>query len=569
MRSSICLPKDLSIVDPTIVLDFNWSVLDDTHGSDHQPVILTCTSSEEEEKEERYNINKANWPLFEDICRGRIKDESVFSEGTCPVESFTRLLNDAVEDSIPKYKNKNRLSKVPWYNDECKVAKKRRKKALHKFRQAPTLANMIAYRQARAKCRFVMKNAKRSSWHDFCSSLNYKAKASTVWRAIRRIKGKNGGPSLQHLDAGGQPLTDKKSIVNLLASTLEDISSVEKLNPVFKDYKDQSERCRLDFRSDGLEDYNVPFSMTELNEALKKSKDSAVGPDKIHYQFLKHLPDSCLNVLLNVYNQVWESCNFPPSWREALVIPIPKPGKDTTKPENYRPIALTSCLCKTMERMVNARLVHSLETTHAFSDEQCGFRKGRSTTDHLVRFETFVRESFAKEKHVVAIFFDLEKAYDTTWKRGILNKLHELGFRGKLAHFLEGFLDSRTFKVRAGSTYSDTFEQEMGVPQGSILSPTLFNVQINDITKVAKQALSGKESECSLFVDDFALCISASNLHRAERQLQLCVNKVQEWVVQNGFKFSETKTVTMHFWKGKAVPDPTIYINRTKIKAVD
>lgn len=569
MRSSICLPKDLSIVDPTIVLDFNWSVLDDTHGSDHQPVILTCTSSEEEEKEERYNINKANWPLFEDICRGRIKDESVFSEGTCPVESFTRLLNDAVEDSIPKYKNKNRLSKVPWYNDECKVAKKRRKKALHKFRQAPTLANMIAYRQARAKCRFVMKNAKRSSWQDFCSSLNYKAKASTVWRAIRRIKGKNGGPSLQHLDAGGQPLTDKKSIVNLLASTLEDISSVEKLNPVFKDYKDQSERCRLDFRSDGLEDYNVPFSMTELNEALKKSKDSAVGPDKIHYQFLKHLPDSCLNVLLNVYNQVWESCNFPPSWREALVIPIPKPGKDTTKPENYRPIALTSCLCKTMERMVNARLVHSLETTHAFSDEQCGFRKGRSTTDHLVRFETFVRESFAKEKHVVAIFFDLEKAYDTTWKRGILNKLHELGFRGKLAHFLEGFLDSRTFKVRAGSTYSDTFEQEMGVPQGSILSPTLFNVQINDITKVAKQALSGKESECSLFVDDFALCISASNLHRAERQLQLCVNKVQEWVVQNGFKFSETKTVTMHFWKGKAVPDPTIYINRTKIKAVD
>ena len=94
-------------------------------------------------------------------------------------------------------------------------------------------------------------------------------------------------------------------------------------------------------------------------------------------------------------------------------------------------------------------------------------------------------------------------------------------------------------------------------------------MQINDITKVAKQALIGRESECSLFVDDFALCVSASDLHRAERQLQLCVNKVQGWVCKNGFKFSETKTVTIHFWKGRAVADPNIYKNRTKIKAVD
>ena len=191
--------------------------------------------------------------------------------------------------------------------------------------------------------------------------------------------------------------------------------------------------------------------------------------------------------------------------------------------------------------MVNSRLVHYLETTDAFADEQCGFRKGRSTTDHLVRFETFIREAFAQDKHVVAIFFDLEKAYDTTWKRGILNKLHELGVKGRLAHFLEGFLESRVFKVRAGATYSDTFEQEMGVPQGSILSPTLFNVQINDIAKVAKEALRGKHSECSLFVDDFALCVSASTIEHAERALQGCVNKVQEWVCKNGFKFSENK----------------------------
>ena len=560
---------DLTVVDPSIVLDFEWSVLDDSHGSDHYPVLLKSVSAEEEDSEARYNLNKANWPVYEEHCRGRIRDEAVFREGTCPVESLTHILSDIVEDCIPKSNNKNRRTKVPWFNNDCREAKRRRKRALHRFRRTPTLANLLAFRQARARCRWVMKNAKRSSWQDFCSTLNYQTKASTVWRAIRKIKGKKGGPSLQHLDAGGTPVTDKKEIVNLLASTLKDISSVEGLNPTFSNIKTQAEGRRLDFRSNGGEDYNVPFTMSELKEALKKSKDTAAGLDNIHYQFLKRLPESGLNVLLNVYNDVWESGNFPPSWREALVIPIPKPGKDTTKPQNYRPIALTSCLCKTMERMVNARLVHCLETQGALSDEQCGFRKGRSTTDHLVRFETFIREAWARERHVVAIFFDLEKAYDTTWKRGILNKLHELGYRGRMAHFLEGFLESRTFKVRAGSTYSDTFEQEMGVPQGSILSPTLFNVQINDIAKVAKEALRGKHSECSLFVDDFALCVSASELKYAERALSTCVKKVQEWVCKNGFKFSENKTVAIHFWKGKTIEDPTIYLNRTKITAVN
>ena len=559
---------DLTVVDPSIVLDFEWSVLDDLHGSDHYPILLKSTLKEEEDMEERYNIKKTNWTLFEDNVRGRLRDECVFNEGACPVESFTRLLNDAVEDSVPKTVFRNRKPKVPWFNNDCKVAKRRRKRALHRFRQAPTLANMLAYRQARARCRYIMKNAKRSSWQDFCSTLDSKAKASTVWRAVRRIKGKKTGPSLQHLNAGGQPLTDKKAIVNLLASTLENISSVDRLNPVFKNIKTRSERRNLDFTSDESESYNVPFTLSELKESLKKSKDTAAGPDNIHYQFLRRLPESCLQVLLNVYNQVWESGNFPPSWREALVVPIPKPGKDTTKPENYRPIALTSCLCKTLERMVNSRLVHYLETTDAFAKEQCGFRKGRSTTDHLVRFETFIREAFAQDKHVVAIFFDLEKAYDTTWKRGILNKLHELGVKGRLAHFLEGFLESRVFKVRAGATYSDTYEQEMGVPQGSILSPTLFNVQINDIAKVAKEALRGVDSGCSLFVDDFAICVSSKRPQTAERMLQLCVNKVQEWVTKNGFKFSETKTVSMHFWKGSANYTPNVYLGRTRVNNV-
>ena len=194
------------------------------------------------------------------------------------------------------------------------------------------------------------------------------------------------------------------------------------------------------------------------------------------------------------------------------MVPIATAGKDPKNPTNYRPIALTSCLCKTMERMVNARLMWCLESEGHLSDVQCGFRKNRSTVDHLVRFESFVREAFIKKEHV-AIFFDLEKAKDTTWKHGILRDLHELGFRGRLLCFISNFPSDRLFQVKIGSTLSDFHVQENGVPQGSILSPVLFNIKIDDIVTAVL-----KDSESSLFVDDFALITKCHQTASVMRQ---------------------------------------------------
>ena len=130
-----------------------------------------------------------------------------------------------------------------------------------------------------------------------------------------------------------------------------------------------------------------------------KSHNTAVGPDEIHYEFLKQLPSCSLDFLLQAFNEVWVSGKFPTSWKQATIIPIPKPGKDNTDPSNYRPIALTSCLCKTLERMINTRLIWFLESNGLITNFQCGFRSKRSTVDHLVRLETFVREAFIKKEH--------------------------------------------------------------------------------------------------------------------------------------------------------------------------
>ena len=225
---------------------------------------------------------------------------------------------------------------------------------------------------------------------------------------------------------------------------------------------------------------------------------------------------------------------------EATVIPIPKPGKDHSDPGNYRPIALTSCLCKTMERMVNDRLMWYLESGQYLTEFQAGFRRHKSTIDHLIKLETLIRNSLIKGEHMTVIFFDLEKAYDTTWKYGILNDLFDMGLRGRLPMFIRNFLDERKFRVRLGTIFSDLYDQEMGVPQGSILSPTLFIIKINSIARELS-------TDCCLYVDDLMICYSAKNMVSIERQLQMSLDKIYSWANRNGFKFSKSKTVCVHF----------------------
>ncbi|GBL74320.1 hypothetical protein AVEN_235304-1 [Araneus ventricosus] len=117
---------------------------------------------------------------------------------------------------------------------------------------------------------------------------------------------------------------------------------------------------------------------------------------------IKHLSSSSFQNLLHLYNRIWHEHCFPFSWQQAIIIPIPKPGKDPSNPLNYRPIALTNCLCKLMEKMVNRRLVYYLEHNKILSPFQSGFRPGRCTIDNLLALETDIRTTFLKRQHLIA-----------------------------------------------------------------------------------------------------------------------------------------------------------------------
>jgi hypothetical protein len=191
--------------------------------------------------------------------------------------------------------------------------------------------------------------------------------------------------------------------------------------------------------------------------------------------------------------------------------------------------------------MVNNRLMWYLESNNISTAVQSGFRNSHSTTDQLVQFEAFVREDFVRREHVVSVFFNLAKAYDTTWKPSILQDLHDAGLRGQMSDIISQFLSNRLFRVRVGSHLSDVYQQEMGVPQSSILSVTLFILKMNLIVQCLPPGVCS-----SLYVDDF-ICYCASQMASIERQLQLRLNKLQNWADTNGFQFFKSKTVCVHF----------------------
>ena len=192
--------------------------------------------------------------------------------------------------------------------------------------------------------------------------------------------------------------------------------------------------------------------------------------------------------------------------------------------------------------MVNERLVWYLEKNGLLAKQQCGYRTNRSTVDHLIRLETFIRDAFIQNQHLVAVFFDLQKAYDTTWKHGIQQDLHDMGLRGNLPIFIGNFLTDRTFQIHLGTILSDVFYQEEGVPQGAILSITLFNVKINDIVKQVDPGV-----ECSLYVDDFVIMYKSPTIDAIQRKLQHTINRLEKWTLRNGFTISKNKAVAMHF----------------------
>ena len=152
----------------------------------------------------------------------------------------------------------------------------------------------------------------------------------------------------------------------------------------------------MDHPDTSLFDSTLSSSITleELNNILHTTKNSALGSDNIPNKLIKELPPIGINHLLKIFNCIWQHQVFPDNWRKAIVIPIPKPSKNKTKPESYRPITLTSCICRPLEKIINRTLRWFLESNNILSPNPHEFRQYRSITDVLINLKTNICEAF-------------------------------------------------------------------------------------------------------------------------------------------------------------------------------
>ena len=290
---------------------------------------------------------------------------------------------------------------------------------------------------------------------------------------------------------------------------------------------------------------NLDFHMRELEGSLQQlERRKATGEDTIENSMLKNLPTTSKQYLLDLFNKLWNEGTIPKEWKTSIILPILKQGKEASNPKSYRPISLTSCICKLFERMVSARLVWFLEKNAKFSPHQYGFRPGRCTMDPIAALTTDILDGFSDSKTTTAIFFDLEKAFDTISRHTIITNLTNMGVHGKILNFIYNYLEDRSIKVKIGKTLSHNEETQTGVPQGGVLSATLFNVAINSILDKLPPGTRG-----SLYADDLVVYHVSKRIQTSARILQRAIKNLEDWASKSGLKFSSAKSEVVHFWR--------------------
>lgn len=555
---------DLSFCSQSIATQSYWFVHDDKWGSDHYPICIRvgikpyCSVVKYTPS---WSLRKADWVKFDKLCDEKINWPNDNDNINDVYNKFMSDLNEVASESIPRTKFiSNNKPPISWWNDKCDQAVKNKKKALNVLKRSCLPQHLIDYKRKRAIARRTIREAKKQSWQKFCEGICSQTSTKKVWNKIKKISPKNISNNIPVLNYNGSNAVSDADKTNALAQSFAHVSSNDNYNDDFKETKNRMENNLSLDNSDDNNCLNEPFSLDELDDAIKRAKCTTPGDDGIGAGIIKRFPVFVRQVLLLIFNMIWLQGECPEMWKHAILIPVPKPGKDHRDPLSYRPIALTSVLCKTMERMISKRMLWFLESKKLLNPIQSGFRKGRRTVDHLVRLESAVNKGFAYGASTVAVFLDIQKAYDMVWRKGIVIKMKQMGFGNRVLRWVNNFLSERYIQVKINGILSEKFIVENGLPQGSVISPILFNIGVSDIPEHVPEA------DTSQYADDVDIWKTHRNIIFALKKIQSSLDKLTAWGRQWGFQWSTPKTVAMIFTNKRIDNLPELKLNNRSIK---
>ena len=280
---------------------------------------------------------------------------------------------------------------------------------------------------------------------------------------------------------------------------------------------------------------------------LKRGK--APGPDIIRNEVLRlGTTTSLFHHLARIFTSSIQIGYIPTARKFATLRMLLKPDKLPSLTTSYRPISLMSSIMKLFEQVIEQRLRSYLEDIGFINKYQSGYRQNKSTDDHLFRLSQSVMESFSRGEHVVAAFLAVEKAFDNVWHNGLGYKIFILDLPTKITRWLSDFLVGRVIRVNVNGFLSDKISLVVRVPQGSVLSPLLFLIYVNDLPKPHH-----RQNSKSQFADDTALWAASKNVQFAAKLLRKDLRKLAKWCAKGRIKLNPEKLKVIIFFRSSLV----------------
>jgi exonuclease III len=531
--------------------------------SDHFPILAgfslykPVATTQKSAQPNKVLYNKADWPKFQQLLSSSCSNipldlvDDINSLNCSLVESMVVSAAAAIPNSRSSFGNNDLPAEII---DIIKL----KRKAMRVWYNNRTELNLIKYKTLNNQVKLLIKNQKDNDWDKFIKTQGPNPTSSKpFWQRINKFRNKPESNEICHITENGITYKTDQQKADVFANHLGSIFSNTN-DPRFNDhFKQQIEEEVSNFNFNNYDFNNHLITINEINTELHRlNNKTTIDPQGISNRLLKNTSTEFRARLLILFNSCLRSGTLPSAWKRSNVRMLKKKADSHSSVKNYRPISLTSCICKLYERIIQTRLATFLKENNVITNVQSGFRKHRSTKDNIFfivqkALETFNRNKNGGKWKMVGIPFDIQSAFDKVWHNGIEYKLIKLKVPTYIINWIKQFLSDRMFKVIVNDTESELHPIQCGVPQGAVLSPLLFSIFINDIP----DNTSTNRTYSFLFADDLIFIHIYYNDKRATKIVNDHLVEIEEWLDKWRLKMAVHKCNQIIFNNLKSSPD--------------
>jgi hypothetical protein len=304
----------------------------------------------------------------------------------------------------------------------------------------------------------------------------------------------------------------------------------------------------------------VPLTYHEVENAIGGCRlDTAPGPSGVNYKAVKWTWSACPELLFYLFSHCVGLGHYPSPFKHSTTAVVPKPNKnDYTVPGAFRPVQLTECLGKILDKIMAKRIQYEVAANGIVPLTQFGGRIHSSTVDAGLAFTQEIHNAWDQGLKASALFFDISGYFNFVNHKGLLERLQHYGFSTQTTAFVDSFISNRSTTITYDGYQSSTLPILVGIPQGSPLSPILSIIYGSELQKLKE--LIRRRVISFAYVDDGALLVFSSTLEINIKKLEKAFNVVFHWLTNNGLEVQVAKVELMHFTRGPDSSSPPLHL---------